>query len=113
MIKMEIIQYIIIIFALFALTRALLMLKKNKLTPKKFFSWFILWIAVIAVGFIPGISTLLSKPLGISRGADFLVYISILVLFYLIYRIYVKLDKIDREITKIVRNIALKREKKD
>ena len=46
--------------------------------------------------------------LGVGRGVDALMYISIVVLFYLIYRLYAKVDTLERQITYIVREIAIR-----
>jgi hypothetical protein len=44
----------------------------------------------------------------VGRGVDLVIYISVLILFYLIFRTLVRLDKIEKDITKIVREVALK-----
>ncbi len=109
---MEIIQIVIIIFALFALSRAFLRFKDNKLTKNEFIFWVILWVAVIIVSLIPTITGPISNVFGIGRGMDLIIYISIIILFYLIFRLYVKLESIEKEITMVVRRIALNKKSK-
>ena len=110
---MEIIQIVIIIFALFALSRVLLRFKDNKLNRNEFIFWMLVWISIIIISIIPGITGILSQKLGIGRGIDLIIYVSIIVMFYLIFRLYVKLETVEREITAIVRKVALdKKEKK-
>jgi len=104
---MEIIQILIAIFALFALSRAVLRFKDNKLTINELVFWILVWIGVIIVSFLPSITGLLSSFLGIGRGIDVMVYVSIIVLFYLIFRLYVKLEGIEKEITLVVRKLVL------
>jgi len=104
---MELIQVIIIIFALFALSRVFLRFKDNKLSKNEFMFWVLVWLAVIITAIIPSIISALSQKFGIGRGMDLLVYISILVLFYLIFRLYVKTERIEKEITVIVRKTAM------
>ena len=108
---MEIIQIVIIIFALFALSRVFLRFKDNKLTRNEFIFWIVIWVAVIIVSIIPSITGVLSQKLGIGRGIDLLIYLSIIVLFYLMFRLYVKLESVEKEITALVRRVAL--DKKD
>jgi len=108
---MEIIQIIIIIFALFALSRVFLRFKDNKLTRNEFIFWVLVWVAIIIVSIIPSITGVLSHKLGIGRGIDLLIYLSIIVLFYLMFRLYVKLESVEKEITALVRRVAL--DKKD
>ena len=53
------------------------------------------------------LKTPLSSILGIARGADLIVYVSVVLLFYLIFRLYVKMEKIEQDVTKVVRKIAI------
>jgi hypothetical protein len=43
---------------------------------------------------------------------DLAVYLAVLAIFYLIFRVYLKIDKQQKEITKIIRQLALE-EKED
>jgi len=47
----------------------------------------------------------------VEKGADLAIYISILFLFYLVFKLIVKFDKQERDMTKLVREIALKKNK--
>ena len=102
------IQIIIVIFAIFALTRAILRIKKKDIRPMEFVFWSMLWIAVIIAVFFPGLVSIVANFLGISTGMGFLVYISILLLFYLVFRIYVKLDYFDQRLSKLIRELSIK-----
>ena len=104
---MEIIQILGIIFALFALSRAYLRFKDNKLTKNEFVFWALIWFVVIAISIVPNILSLFSNILGIQRGMDLLIVISVVILFYLIFRLYVQLEGVKREITTLVRKVAL------
>jgi hypothetical protein len=104
---MEIIQIIIVLFALFALSRAFLRFKDNRLSKNEFLFWTAIWLAVIVISFIPNLTTQISNFLGIGRGIDLIVYISVIVMFYLIFRLYVKLESVEKEVTLLVRKFAL------
>jgi len=78
----------------------------------EFFFWSMIWIAVIIVGIFPDIAVVLSGIVGIGRGVDLVLYTSIVLLFYLMFRLYVKIDAQTRETTKLVREIAIKDAKK-
>ena len=109
---MQAIQVIIIIFDLFALSRAVLRFKDNKLTKNEFMFWILIWGAVIVISIIPSVISPISNIFGIARGMDLIVYLSIIILFYLIFRLYVKLESVEKEITLVVRRIALKNKPK-
>jgi len=108
---MELLQILAIIFAIFALVNAILRVKEGKLSMGEFIFWNVLWIAVIVIAFIPDFSTLVANLFGIGRGVDFLIYISIVALFYLVFRTYKKIKKIEQDITKLVSDLAIKEKK--
>lgn len=109
---MEIIQILAIIFALFALSRAYLRFKDNRLTKNEFVFWALIWFVVIAIAIVPSILGIFSNILGIQRGMDLIMIISVVVLFYLIFRLYVQLEGVKREITALVRKEALENKNK-
>src|SRR3989344_5327219 len=104
---MIITQALITLFIIFAISRVVLRFKEGKISLVALIGWFLLWSWVELVIWIPGITTDIANILGIGRGADLIIYSSIVVLFYLIFRMYVKLEDTEREITELVRKIAL------
>lgn len=109
---MELIQIVIVVIALFALSRVIIHMRKGKMQPTEYFMWVSLWIAVIAVSLMPSISTSISQSVGIQRGVDLLIYLSIIILFYLVYKIFVKLERINEDISNLTRYMALEKKKK-
>ena len=101
-------QIIVVIFALFAWSRAILRLRDREISIGEFSFWTVIWAAVITTSLLPQTADIASKFFGISRPIDLAVYISILLLFYLVFRIYVNQDKQSQEMTKLVREIAVK-----
>jgi len=49
-----------------------------------------------------------SKKLGIGRGADLVVYVAIVLLFFAVFRLVVAVEKQRREITRLTRLFSLK-----
>ena len=109
---MEIIQILGIIFALFAFSRAYLRFKDSKLTKNEFVFWALIWFVVIIIYIAPQILSLFSNILGIQRGMDLIIVISVVVLFYLIFRLYVQVEGMKKEITVLVRKVALENNNK-
>lgn len=56
---------------------------------------------------VPNSLTKLANFFGIGRGADLVLYVGLVAVFYFIFRIYVRLEKMERNITKIVRDDTL------
>ena len=105
--SITIIQVLIVVFALFALTRAILRLRDKSINNAEFFFWALIWVIVIVVALIPGILLGAANFLGIANGTSLIVYLSILLLFYLMFRVYVKIEGMDNKITNLVRNIGI------
>ena len=109
---MSLLIIIVTLFFIFAISRLFLRRWKDKtINNKELIFWSTVWVSIIIVSVFPNLTQILSNFFGIGRGADIMIYISIIVLFYLMFRLYVKTEKINQDITKIVREIA-KREKK-
>ena len=94
---LEPIQIIIIIFALFALSRAYLRLNDNKITKGEFVLWTFVWVSIVIVAFIPQVIVTLSNFFGLGRGLDLAILTSIILSFYLIFKAYVKIEKIGKD----------------
>lgn len=102
-----VLQIIGIVFAVFALSRAVLRYKDHSIKTNELIFWALIWGGVICVAVFPGIFVTLSKFLGIGRGVDTLVYTGMIILFYLLFRMYVKVESQQKEMTKLVREIAI------
>ncbi len=83
---------------------------KKELTVKEFVLWVLFWIGAGFIVIWPDTSSYLAMLLGVGRGADLVIYLSLVLVFYLLFRIFVRIEKIERDITKIISHIALKDE---
>ncbi len=101
------IQVIAIIFAVFLLVKVLLKLKNKKLTINEFLFWSIMWVLLILLSIFPQVSDRIANFFGFGRGLDFFIVSSILLIFYLIFRIISKLEEMDAKIAKLARSISL------
>ncbi|EHP89187.1 DUF2304 domain-containing protein [Methanotorris formicicus] len=105
---MEIIQIFGILFALFAMSRVILQIRNRNMGLDEGIFWLFVWILVVVVLVFPQTLSCLAGVLGVGRGVDAIIYLSIVVLFYLIYRMYARMEHLEREITKVVREVAIK-----
>lgn len=101
------IQIFISLFCLFAFIKTIGKFKRQNLPKTDLFLWLFLWLAAGITVWLPGDLTKFANFLGIGRGADLILYISILLVFYLFFRLYIRLEKIEKNITKIVQKNAL------
>ncbi len=105
----SILQAIVLIFVLFVLSRVIIKFRQGKINTYEMIFWSIVWVAVAIVLFIPQITNPIAEFLNIGRGIDVAVYLSIVLLFYLVFRLYVKVDALNHNLTKVVRETAVKK----
>jgi small membrane protein len=60
---------------------------------------FILW---------PDLTTIIAKKVGVGRGADLIFYVSILIFWFVILKLYSRIRRLEQLFTTIIRNDALK-----
>lgn len=108
---LSILQIIVILFILFAWSRAILRLRDRKILVSEFIFWTVIWAAVTTMTLLPRTAGIVSDFFGVSRPVDLATYLSILLLLYLVFRLYVKHEQQQQELTKIVREMAVGRPK--
>lgn len=101
------IQIVLLLFVIFALSRVALRLREKVLPAKTALFWALIWVAAIIGILLPTTTTKIASIFGVGRGVDVIVYISLVLLFYLVFRIYVMIGDIHHEITSVVRKTAL------
>ena len=102
------IQFLILAFVVFARARVSAQLRAGHLRLAWFLSWIIFWAVVGIVALLPQSTTLLANAIGVGRGSDLVVYVSLAAIFYLSFRLFIKIEDVQRDITKLVRLLALK-----
>jgi len=105
---MNIIQIIIIVIAVFAVSRALWQFRKGALTIAMLAFWVLFWIIAGIVAVLPQTTDVVARFVGVGRGADMVIYLSLIILFLLVFRMFVRIEDVEREITRLVRSNALK-----
>ncbi|MBN1376941.1 DUF2304 family protein [Candidatus Woesearchaeota archaeon] len=108
---MEIIQVLVIIFAVYLIVKVIFNFKREKISLSEFIFWEILWILLIILAVFPRNFNTIAEKIGVSSIFNLIVYISIILLFFLIYKLYIKSEEQREEITKLVREITLKKKK--
>jgi|SRR5665647_1656780 len=101
-------KLIILLFIAFAASRAYLRFKDKSIGKLNLFFWIILWCLVLFLVFDPQISDTIGLFLGIQHGTDTAFFFANLILFYLVFRLYVKIESVDRDITRLATNISKK-----
>ena len=102
-----IIQILILAFIAFALVRTVRQFRAGRLTLAWLLFWVAFWLMAGVAVMLPQTTSTVANLVGVGRGADLVIYVSLLALFYLVFRVFVKIEEVEREITRLVRAIAL------
>ncbi|MFA6394045.1 MAG: DUF2304 domain-containing protein [Patescibacteria group bacterium] len=102
-------QLIALGVVIFFIARLFWQRKKDEISRTEFFFWQAFFLlAGLAVVFMKKIDELVAG-LGFSAtGINVLFYVAVVLLFYVVFRLRLRQEKMERNITKIVREIALK-----
>lgn len=106
--SVSLIKILLTLFVVFAWSRALLRFRDKAINFKELGFWSLVWVATLVMVYLPGKATVLAKLLGVGRGFDAMVFIAIVALFYAVYRLYVRANEAEQEMTRLIREISLK-----
>ncbi len=107
---MSTLQIAIVTFSLFVIIRVIIKYTQHAISFKEWITWTILWSIVGVATALPQTTDIVASKVGLEtgRGVDLVVYISIPVIFYILFRLFAKIDRLESDITKIVREIAIR-----
>ena len=100
-------QLLFLFFSLAAILSVYRRTRAGALSRSSAVFWSAFWLLANIAVWRPNSTTMLANRLGIGRGSDLVIYISIAVLFYLQFRAHIKIEKVNREVTHVVRDKAL------
>ena len=105
---MSLMQIALIIACFIGICAAVLRFKRGETGIGGLLIWISFWAAAGVVVIWPDATFYFSKKLGIGRGADLVVYVAIVLLFFAVFRLVVAVEKQRREITRLTRLFSLK-----
>lgn len=102
------IQIILIAIIAIIIWRLAVKLKTQEIAAKQFIGWLLIWLlAIVAVSF-PDLTVWLANVVGVGRGSDLVIYLAVIAIFYVIFRLLLRIEKLEKNLTKLVRGEALK-----
>jgi hypothetical protein len=69
--------------------------------------WLTVWLCGALVVIFHEETTAMANRLGVGRGADLVTYVSVPVLFYTVFRLLIRTERLNRDVTALTRAIAL------
>jgi small membrane protein len=106
-----IIRIILVAFVLIALQGVLSRFRRREIGVRLLSFWLLLWVAVGLAVVFPGATTVVATKLGVGRGLDLLLVLAVVALFYSQFKILARLDRLEQNLTIIVREIAIRSER--
>ena len=105
---MLIVQYILLVLIALFIIKTAKSLVRKKIHFADFFLWLIFWGVVSAIIIWPQITQRFAELIGIGRGADLVVYLGMLGVYFFFYNLLVKVKQLEEKITTLGREIAIK-----
>lgn len=108
----ELYQLIAIFLGILAISLSVIRFRDGKMSLGMLITWVLIWIIVIVVSIYPDSTNYLASYTGIGRGLDFALILGLLLSFYLIFKMYNKIERVEEELTDLVRELAIQRKNK-
>ena len=106
------IQIVGFLFGLFIMYLTFLNYKRKEFTTKEFIFWIILWVIFVALTLFPFLLDHIVKSFGFFRALDVLIVSGFLFLITAVFYTYTVVRRTQRQIEKVVREIAINKSKK-
>lgn len=103
-----IIQFILSLILLAAFSVTWRRAKQDAIRRSEAVMWSAIWIVAAIVIWQPGVTTVIANFVGIGRGADLVLYASVIALLILVFQLHVAHDRLERKLTELVRQQALR-----
>ncbi|MFH1315244.1 MAG: DUF2304 family protein [Candidatus Uhrbacteria bacterium] len=101
------IQILATLFIAFVLGRTVSRWRLQQISTRLFIFWILFWAIALLLFWMPQLSDRVANLLQVGRGVDAIIYISLVIMFYLMFRIFNRFERMEHEITKLVREVAI------
>ena len=99
-------QIFSLILAAITISKSYVDFRARRESLQMFVLWTLTWVAIVVVALFPSIVDVLTVRGG-QAGIGRFLGMALVFLFFLLYRIYVKLERLEQQITILVQEIAL------
>lgn len=93
--------------AVFVIVKAIASFRKRQVRAATFFLWALFWLIIIGVIWRPESANRLADILQVGRGVDAVMYLSVIGLFYLVFKLFVRIEMVDQQMTDLARSSAI------
>ncbi|MFH1712852.1 MAG: DUF2304 domain-containing protein, partial [Candidatus Jacksonbacteria bacterium] len=97
------VQIIVLVIIALIVVKTFQKYHSQAITAREFFLWTVFWMIVAVLFIFPDVAQTAANWAGIGRGVDLIIYLSLIFLFSALFFILVRLERLERDVTKIVR----------
>ncbi len=108
LISMLLIQILFILFFILALVMTWRRQGQRVIPTSEALAWSLIWVSGAIAVVLPNSTTTIAHFFGVGRGADFIMYGSVSALFLLVFKLFIQHEKLERKLTDVVRQEALR-----
>ncbi|MFS8130970.1 MAG: DUF2304 family protein [Candidatus Dojkabacteria bacterium] len=105
-------QLIIIILCAFLILRSIILFLRQKKGIREVILAIVIWGSFSLISLFPVLLQDFAHVLGFELGVNALLVVSTIIIFFILLRTLLRMDKMQNDITKLVRELALKEVKK-
>lgn len=109
----SLIQFVLLAVIALMLLHAISQQRRKEIGPLQLVVWLAVWAGGAIVVLFPDFSTVVANKLGVGRGADLVMYVSIPVLFYSVFRLRIRTERLSRDLTDVTRALALEIQRRE
>lgn len=81
---------------------------RGKLRRRSAAFWLLVWTAAAAAIAVPKLTMIVAHALGIGRGADLVLYCTILAILVGFFFLFARLRRLEEDLTRLVRHLAIR-----
>ena len=105
--KITSIAIVFLIIACFAIYRTVIQIKKEDIGLRSGMIWIAIWGSICVLGIFPDVLNVAMGMVQMRNRMFFILIIAVFILFALVFNQATQLDKMDRNIRRLVREVAL------
>jgi hypothetical protein len=101
-------QIFSVLLAAVAISKSYVDFRARKESLQLFVLWSITWLGIVLVALFPSVIPLLISLGGGQAGIGTFLGMALVFLFFLLYRVYVKLERLEQKLAGLVQELALR-----
>ncbi|MBI3626733.1 DUF2304 domain-containing protein [Candidatus Uhrbacteria bacterium] len=106
---MTVFQWILLALIVIVFYKIYQRYREKVISNREMLFWSVIWVVAGLLTIWPGTTSFLASTVGIGRGVDLVVYLALILILYLIFKLIVRVEKLERNLTEIVRHQAVSR----